>query len=146
MDLFYHTLIPLATQRFKGKVDRGKTPYIEHCLAVANRLEGFDNKILGLLHDILEDTETTREELSRMGVPSDILDDLDLLTKLPGESRSHNAVRISKSRRATMVKIADVTENTDLRRLKVVRAADIERTNEYLKILSFFRSCHPDLF
>ena len=42
MDLFYQTLIPFATERFKGKVDRGKTPYIQHCLAVSNRLDSFD--------------------------------------------------------------------------------------------------------
>lgn len=146
MDLFYQTLIPFTAERFKGKVDRGKTPYIEHCLAVADRLDSIDEKILGLLHDIVEDTDVTYQELEELGVPEDILEDLALLSKSPMEEAMTNAERVVQSVRATKVKIADIRENLRLERLPKVTPKDVERCNRYIAILHFFESRHPHLF
>lgn len=91
----------------------GVTPYIVHPERVAKRLRGASDFVLAAawLHDVVEDTDLTIEEISQQGFPVEITAAVDLLTKRTGQSRDDylNAVRGNEI--ARKVKIADIIDN-----------------------------------
>lgn len=102
----------LANGRHAGQFRRdGKTPYMVHVNAVVARLKTIKEKIVGKLHDILEDTDTTEEELLSLGFSKDIVRAVVLLTKRPGYVLEKYLEEIKKNPLARAVKIADMRAN-----------------------------------
>ena len=79
----YEKAVRLAASAHKGQVDKGGTDYIRHPLAVASMLEDGRDRIAAVLHDVVEDTKVTLEELARE-FPPDIVEAVRLLTRQPG--------------------------------------------------------------
>lgn len=103
-----------------GQLDAAGRPYHLHPVAVMNRLpDGTDLeiKLAALLHDVLEDTSTTRADLTAMGYTARTLDAVELVTQKPGDPRSYpekiDAIIASGNRDAITVKLADMSENMD---------------------------------
>jgi len=71
----------------------------------------------GWLHDVVEDTTTTLEDLLKMGIPADVVAIVDAVTRRPGETLAEYAIRIATSPSAVMVKRADLRDNADGRRM-----------------------------
>lgn len=129
----------VAEKAHEGQTDKAGVDYIEHPIKVASLVEGESEKVCALLHDVMEDTEFPESAL-RILFGDEIVDTLLLLTHRDGESYEEYIEKISKSELATKVKIADLTHNSDLTRLKTVTDKDIQRYNKYQKSIDFLKS------
>src|SRR5262245_11286335 len=111
--------ISIAVEAHRGQKDKVALPYILHPLCVMNRVDSEAEKIVAVLHDVVEDTKWTFEDLKREGFPDDILKALDCVTKRDGESYEDFITRSESDPIARRVKIADLEDNMDFRRLKL---------------------------
>lgn len=123
--------ISLAADAHAGQVDKAGQPYILHPLRVMLRVDTDEERIAAVLHDIVEDTPITLEHLAQEGFSDAILKAVEALTKLPGENRLEAAARAAENKIACAVKLADNTENMDLRRIANPTEKDYARLKEY---------------
>ena len=125
--------IHVATNSHHGQFDKGGNPYILHPFAVMGLLEVVDEELqcMALLHDVVEDTRITYQELRDAGMSDRVLEAVKVLTKQRGQSYEEYKTAVFSSRDAMIVKMADLTHNTDIRRLKGVSQKDIERMTKY---------------
>lgn len=123
----------LATNAHHGQFDKGGKPYILHPLRVMSFLKSDDEELqcMALLHDVIEDTDTTYLELMEAGMSTRVIEGIMALTKERGFSYDQYKAKIFKNRDAMQVKMADLRHNTDVRRLKGVAQKDIERMAKY---------------
>ena len=101
----------------EGQFDKGGHPYYLHPQCVANMGTTEDEKIVALLHDVVEDTPITLEELKTQGFSDDVLAALKCLTKIKGEDYQTFIQRVATNPLAVKVKIQDLKDNMDLSRL-----------------------------
>lgn len=125
--------IEIATQAHSGQVDKTGVAYIEHPLRVMAAGRTIDEKIVGILHDVVEDTDWTFEALAAEGFPQHIIIALRHITKKEGEPYDKFIARVKKNPLATAVKLSDLTDNMDIRRLPYLSDKDIKRLKRYLK-------------
>lgn len=125
--------IHIATNAHHGQFDKGGNPYILHPFAVMGLLEVEDEELqcMALLHDVVEDTNITYNELRDAGMSERVIEGVKILTKQRGQSYEEYKALVFSSRDAMIVKMADLTHNTDIRRLKGVSQKDIERMTKY---------------
>ncbi|MBH2002276.1 MAG: guanosine-3',5'-bis(diphosphate) 3'-pyrophosphohydrolase [Moraxellaceae bacterium] len=126
--------IALAAQQHAGQVDKANAPYILHPLRVMLNVPTIEHKIVAVLHDVLEDTETSTEDLRKLGFQQQIIDAILALTKKAGESRLQAAQRTVQNPIARVVKLADIADNMDLSRIQSPTVKDFERLKEYQKV------------
>ncbi len=126
--------IAIAAQAHTGQLDKGGQPYILHPLRVMLRVTGVPERIAAVLHDVVEDSPVTLDDLRAEGFGQDVLDGLEALTKRPGETRIEAAHRAARNRIARTVKLADNAENLDLSRIVEPTAKDRERLAEYARV------------
>ena len=126
--------IEIAARAHAGQVDKGGHPYILHPLRLMQRLEAKSERIAAVLHDVVEDTPWTLEQLRAEGFSEDVLQALDALAKRPGESRMEAASRAVIHPIARAVKLADVADNMDLSRLPNPTPADYARVEVYKNV------------
>lgn len=131
--------ILIATKAHAGQVDKGGNPYILHPLAVMQRVKTLKEKIVAVLHDVLEDTTVTKEDLLMEGFPEDIVAAVIGVTRQKGESRKQFIRRASLNPISKEVKIADIEENLDLTRIPNPTEKDYRRIEMYKKELEFLR-------
>lgn len=124
----------VAEKAHFGQVDKAGVDYINHPKAVSMLLEGEKEKICAYLHDVLEDTDFSEQSLRTL-FGDEIVDVLLILTHDKNESYEDYIMRIATSPIARAVKIADLTHNSDLSRLKSISNKDIERYNKYQSAL-----------
>ena len=127
-------MLVLATTRHAGQFDKGGKPYILHPLAVMYLLgEKADeiDRCIALGHDLVEDTDTTCEELRDLGFCDEIIEGIRALTKVPGETHTEYKAKVKANARAVRVKKCDLTHNTDIRRLRGATPKDMARTERY---------------
>ena len=117
-----------------GQVDKGGNPYYLHPLAVSEKLRSEDDKIVGLLHDVLEDTEV-KESTIRDLFGDTVADAVVSLTHREGEAYEDYVERASRNEIARRVKRADVENNMDLSRISIPGEKDIMRLDKYKKAL-----------
>jgi len=126
--------IEIAFEAHKDQKDKNGEPYIGHVLRVMNLGRTENEKICGVLHDLVEDTEWTFEDLRREGFSKTVIDALTCVTKTSeDEDYEEFTNRIAKNRLAVIVKINDLSDNMDVRRFDVIREKDIQRLNKYLR-------------
>ena len=126
--------IEIAFEAHKDQKDKNGEPYFGHVLRVMNMGKTENEKICGVLHDLVEDTEWTFEDLRREGFSDTIVDALTCVTKtFDDEDYEEFTDRIAKNRLAVIVKINDLSDNMDVRRFDVIREKDIQRLNKYLR-------------
>ena len=125
--------IELATKHHKGQVDKGGKPYINHPIRVMKKMMFEDEKIIAVLHDIVEDTSITLQDLKDMGYNSDIVNSIDCLTKRNGESYDDFIERVITDTEASRVKLSDIEDNMDTNRLKKITKEDEKRLKKYKK-------------
>ena len=124
--------ISIAVEAHRGQKDKSGAPYILHPLSVMSRVAGETEKIVAVLHDVVEDTPWTMEALRREGFPDEVLTALDCVTKREGEAYDDFVKRSGSNPVARQVKLADLEDNMDLRRMKAVTPKDTERLAKYL--------------
>lgn len=127
--------ISVALQAHKEQLDKGGQPYILHPLAVMNRVESMEEKIVAVLHDVIEDSEVTLEELRGLGFSEEILTAIHLLTRSTEDSYEEFIEKTIMNRTARNVKIADIKENMNISRIKNPTQEDYNRLEKYRKAL-----------
>ena len=126
------TAIRIAVEAHAGQKDKNGQPYIFHPLRVMARVLTEDEKIVAILHDVVEDTPWTADQLRERGFPPHILHAISCVTKRKGEPYDDFVNRSASDPIAIRVKIADVEDNMDIRRLQHITAKDQERLAKYL--------------
>ena len=126
--------IEIAANAHAGQRDKAGQPYIFHPLRVMFRVNGEHEQMAAVLHDVVEDTAITIDDLAREGFPSEVLRAIAALTKLPGETRLEAAARAAADPIARKVKLADNAENMDLSRIPNPTDKDYARCREYEEV------------
>lgn len=134
--------IALAAKKHAGQIDKGKHPYIFHPLRLMFKMKSTEQQIVAVLHDILEDTDTTVVDLISLGFSQEIIDAILALTKRKHESRTEAAYRAVQNPIARIVKLADVADNMDISRIKQPSARDLMRIEEYRHVQQILSSGH----
>ena len=138
----------LAYKYFKNKIDKGGNPYMQHLRFVKNHCLTYEGQIVGILHDILEDTDCSISELREVIVHEDLIQTIQLLTRKQNEKYSEYIDRIvnSKNINAIEVKLHDIENNMDITRLKCIEQKDIDRIRKYKKAYNRIWSAWIELF
>ena len=126
--------IEIATEAHRGQLDKAGCDYIEHPLRVMAAGKSLDEKIVGVLHDVVEDTNWTFEGLAAEGFSAEVIEALRCVTKL-SESEPYDKfiARVKRNPLAVAVKLNDLSDNMDIRRLPYLSDKDIKRLKRYLK-------------
>ncbi|AXN57883.1 GTP pyrophosphokinase [Serratia phage vB_SmaM-Kashira] len=125
--------IYLAATHHHGQFDKGGQPYILHCLKVMHYVKSQDPlvKAAAVMHDLVEDTNVTLEYLLEAGFDKSVVDIVDRMTKKEGQTPEEYLNGLMQSPNATLVKLADLRHNTDIRRLKGITDKDLLRMRKY---------------
>lgn len=126
--------INIAIEAHKGQVDKVGMPYLGHVMRVmlAGRTDA--EKIVGVLHDVVEDTDWTFDALLNEGLPTEIVDALRCVTKVNDDEPYDDFIeRVKTNSLAVAVKINDLTDNLDVRRLNEITDKDVARLRKYHK-------------
>jgi (p)ppGpp synthase/HD superfamily hydrolase len=126
--------LEIAIKAHTGQVDKGGQPYILHPIRVMLRVSSLPAKITALLHDVVEDSDISIEDLRREGFAEPILEAVEALTKGKGEDRLSAAHRAAQNPLALEVKLADLAENMDLSRIPHPTEEDYDRIKEYEQV------------
>lgn len=131
----FEDALALAARAHKGQYDLAGAPYICHPMRVALAQTDERARIVAILHDVVEDTPITYEDLAEAGFGAEIIAAVEALTKRPGEKRIDAAVRAKAHPLALQVKLADVADNMNLARISNPTAEDYARLQEYEGVL-----------
>ena len=107
----------LCFEAHKEQADQSGMPYVFHPFHVAEQMKDEDSTVVALLHDVVEDTDYTLEDLGRMGFNHDVLEAIALLTHAPEVPYVEYLKKIKTNRLAKTVKLADIDHNSDQTRL-----------------------------
>lgn len=115
----FEAALGIAVEAHRGQVDKGGEPYVTHPIRVAFKCRSADAKVVALLHDVLEDGGSvwTAEALGMAGIPARLVRTVLVLTKAEGESYDEYLGRVALNPLAVEVKLADLEDNMDVRRL-----------------------------
>ena len=126
--------IEIATEAHKGQYDKAGNDYIGHPLRVMELGKTENEKIVGVLHDVVEDTDWTFEALAAEGFSEEVIAALRCVTKLSENENYDDFIeRVKKNPLAVAVKINDLSDNMDIRRLPYLSDKDVKRLKKYLK-------------
>ncbi len=123
--------IALAVEAHRGQRDKAGAPYILHPLRIMGSMQTETEKVVAMLHDVVEDTEWTIERLRERGFVEEVLTAVDALTRRPEESYEAFVDRAATNPVARRVKIADLEDNMDVRRIGTVSERDANRLTKY---------------
>lgn len=135
--LLYQQALAIAEDAHKGQVDKAGVDYIQHPLFVASLVEGELAKTVALLHDVVEDSDWTLEDLRKEGLPEEVVQAVGILTKKRNENYEEYILRVKQNPLARQVKLADLKHNSDLSRLANVTDRDRKRVAKYQKAIAF---------
>ena len=126
--------IEIATEAHRGQLDKAGNEYLGHPLRVMAMGKTTEEKIVGVLHDVVEDSAWTFEQLEAEGFSHEVIEALRCVTKL-SETEPYDKfiARIKHNPLAVAVKLNDLTDNMDIRRLPYLSDKDIKRLKKYLK-------------
>ena len=134
-DELLNKAIRIAQKAHKGQTDKFGTPYIGHVMRVMNAGKTYDEKIVGVLHDVLEDCpEITEEILKEEGFSDEVVFAVKCLSKIPADMDYTDFIhQVEKSSLAVSVKLNDLQDNMNLTRFNhTMTERDMKRLNKYL--------------
>lgn len=129
--------IALACKVHAGQVDKAGQPYILHPLRLMIKFSEENERIVAILHDVVEDGNVTFDELRQHGWSKTVVDAIDCLSKRSGESYENFISRLFPNDLARKVKIEDIKDNLDLTRLSSLDSKDLLRIEKYHKALRY---------
>lgn len=137
--------IALAVEAHRGQSDKSGQPYILHPLRVMFRCATDLERTVAVLHDVIEDTDRTPDDLRRLGFSEEVLAALDCVTNRDGETYEAFVERAASNPVALRVKLADLEDNMDLRRLgdEALSEKATARLNRYIKAWHRLRGTLP---
>ena len=125
-----------ARKRHEGQTDKSGKPYVEHPARVAGRMETPEEQVVGWLHDTVEDTGLTLDEVERQ-FGSETAAAVDAVSRREGEAWEDYLERVKQNPTARTVKISDLIDNSNLSRLNRVTMKDVQRQEKYNRALQF---------
>lgn len=128
--------VAIAEQQHAGQVDKAGRPYIEHPKRVMRAMQSDAERIVAILHDVIEDGDVTLAQLADEGFPQYLLDALDAVTRRKDETYEAFVARAAADPIGRNVKRADLRDNADLTRIASPTAADLARTEKYRRALA----------
>ena len=135
LENLYKKAVMIAQEAHKGQLDKGGNPYIEHPLYVASQVDKMELKIVAVLHDTLEDSDMTANDLKKEGFPERIVDAIVMLTHEDGDEEAYLDYirRVATNTMAAAVKKADLMHNMDMSRIQKPTEKDLKRRAKYEK-------------
>lgn len=129
--------IQIAVEAHAGIIDKGGNPYVLHPLRMMMAVEREDEKIVAVLHDVVEDSDWTFDRLRGEGFSEFILTALESVTKVSDDEDYDQFInRALENPIGRAVKIADIRDNLDLTRIRHLTQKDLIRLNRYKYALS----------
>ena len=126
--------IEIAQEAHKGVKDKGGHDYIHHPIRVMHAMSNDQEKIVAILHDVVEDSDWTFERLKEEGFEDSVIESLRCVTKYSEEEDYQEFIkRAATNKIATKVKMADIEDNLDLSRLGTLTEKDLIRIEKYKK-------------
>ena len=129
--------LSIATQAHEGQLDKAGVDYIEHPIYVASQVDTEEEKAVALLHDVIEDSSVSAEELLQAGLPETVVTAVQVLTKEKEQDYQTYLETVKKNPLARVVKLADLKHNSNLSRLSSITEKDRERLKKYKKAIDF---------
>ena len=129
--------LSIATEAHRGQFDKAGIDYIEHPIYVASQVDTEEEKAVALLHDVIEDSLVSAEELLQAGLPETVVTAVQVLTKKKEQDYQTYLENVKKNPLARVVKLADLKHNSDLSRLSSITEKDRERLKKYKKAIDF---------
>lgn len=134
--MFQELALQIAQKAHAGQVDKAGKDYILHPMTVASYMDTDTEKAIAYLHDVLEDTDVTVDALREI-FRNEIVDTLITLTHRKDESYFEYIQRVSTSKLAKKIKVADLLHNLDITRIKEPTKQDYERLEKYKKAILY---------
>ena len=123
--------IKLCFEAHKGQLDKSGLPYVLHPVHIAEHMTDEYSTVVALLHDVVEDTQYTIDDLVNMGYPEQVIEAIKLLTHDKNVPYMEYIFALKNNKIAKAVKLADLEHNSDLTRLNVVDAKALKRVEKY---------------
>ena len=124
--------LSLCFEAHKDQKDKSGLPYVFHPFHLAEQMEDEDTTIVALLHDVIEDTGYTIEDLQKAGFTQNVISAIALMTHNPQMPYMEYVRAIKSNPIARAVKLADLRHNSDMTRLDIITQRDEERAQKYL--------------
>jgi (p)ppGpp synthase/HD superfamily hydrolase len=124
--------IEIAINAHKGQKDRYGKTYILHPIRVLMRVNSLTDKIVAILHDVVEDSDWTVGQLDQEGFPKEIIDAIDAISRRKEEEYMDYIERVQRNEIAMRVKLADLEDNIDVHRINSVNNKESERLHRYM--------------
>ena len=131
--------IAIAAKVHAGKVDKAGAPYILHPLRVMLKMATSEERMAAVLHDVVEDSDTTLDDLRNEGFSDAVVDAVDAVTIRTGESYDDFVRRAALNPIGRRVKLADLEDNSDLSRIANPTEEDYERLARYKRAMQSIR-------
>lgn len=122
------------------QLDKSGLPYVFHPFHIAEQMKDEDTTIVALLHDVVEDSDITLNDLKKYGFSEDVISAVAAMTHSPNIDYMDYIAQVKKNPIAAAVKLEDLKHNRDLTRLEEVTAKDIQRNEKYKKAMELLES------
>jgi len=131
--------IEIALHAHAGQKGKDGSPYILHPLRIMTRMSTDEERMAAVLHDVVEDSDVTLEDLRNAGFPEGVLTAVKLLTHEEGVTYEDYVERLKTHPMARRIKLADLEDNSDIRRLSGIEERDLERLRKYHRAWQILR-------
>ncbi len=138
------TALAIALKAHAGQLDKAGAVYILHPLRIMAKMSNDTERAVALLHDVLEDSSYTAQDLLEAGISVEVVEAVLALTKEPdgnGLAIAYDSylIKVKENALACIVKLADLEDNMDLSRLNKVTEKDLKRREKYQKAVTFLK-------
>ena len=127
--------LKLCFEAHKEQVDKSGMPYVFHPFHLAEQMQTEETTVVALLHDLVEDTDYTIDDLTSMGFSKTVTDAIAFMTHADGVAYMDYVREIKNNPIAKAVKLADLKHNSDLTRLDIVDEKALKRKEKYAKAI-----------
>lgn len=131
--------LKLSFEAHKNQVDKSGMPYVYHPFHLAEQMDNEYTTVVALLHDVVEDTNYTFDDLIEMNFPSEVIEALKLLTHSKDIDYLDYVRRIKKNEMARKVKLADLLHNSDITRLDEIDDKVLIRVEKYKEAIEILK-------
>ena len=125
----------LCFRAHKDQVDKSGLPYVFHPFHLAEQMPDEVTTAVALLHDVVEDTDYTIEDLVREGFPPEVTDAVKMMTHDDAVPYLDYVRGLKENPVTRIVKLADLKHNSDITRLDTVDEKAIKRVEKYKKAI-----------
>ncbi len=132
--------LKLCFEAHKEQFDKSGMPYVFHPFHLAEQMTDESTTVVALLHDVIEDTDYTVNDLRELGFSEEILSAISLMTHADGVDYMEYVAEIKKNPIAKAVKLADLCHNSDMTRLETITEGDQKRVEKYKRAIELLLS------